>query len=200
MVVRITCPHCGASNLEGAEWCGQCYQRLGEGGDEDTPAPDTNVAEPATVASESWTCRRCGEQNDISADVCEVCGASIFTTYEPEREPVDPRSALAASIVPGLGMARVGMGGEGLIAGILTVFAVVGGITILLAGEPVAALLFVCGAALWAISARDAYVVATTDRSAAWLQPRTLTIIAVIVLIVTAGALLRALPEGETQQ
>lgn len=207
MVVRIPCPHCGASNLEGAEWCGQCYQKLHEDGPaspiDDVPMSIDDVPISTAVAStevSGWTCSLCGERNAAEVESCAVCGTSFFAGFEPGREPADPGSALAASLVPGLGMARVGMGGEGLIAGILTAFCVIGGATILLSGEPLALVLILCGVGLWAAAGRDAYVVAAADRSSAWLQPRTLTIIAVIVLIVTAVALLRALPEGEAPQ
>lgn len=203
MVVRITCPHCGASNLEDAEWCGQCYQPLKE-----KPPPsdgpvevEPSGAEAADLSSDTtsgsmWACALCGERNPLELDVCSVCGTSLFAAYEEPAPEIDPRDALVASVVPGLGMARAGMGGEGLIAGILTAFSVLGGVAIVASGEPLAAVIVVCGLALWAVAARDAFVVARDGRRAAWLQPRTLTIVAVVILLVTALALLRAVPSG----
>lgn len=118
----------------------------------------------------------------------------MFAALAEKIEIPPPESALRASIVPGLGMGRVGMAGEGLIAGMLTGFAVLGGVIIVLAGEPLAVLVIAAGVVIWVISARDAYVVAGSDREAAWLQPRTLTIAAVVILLLTAAALLRAIP------
>lgn len=45
----MRCPACGASNPERAQWCGQCYERLGDTSPpapEAAPAPDASTAVP----------------------------------------------------------------------------------------------------------------------------------------------------------
>lgn len=188
MAGRQLCPNCGATNLAEAEWCGQCYQRLGASTPEPAPLPTS------AAAARTWRCRLCGETNALELDACSVCGTSVFDALGERSAKAPPQIALVSSIVPGLGLGRVGMPGEGVITALLVGFSLVGGAVIAAAGEPLSLLLVVGGVALWAVSARDAFVVAGSDRSAAWLQARTLTIVAVLVLILTAAALLRAIP------
>jgi len=120
----------------------------------------------------------------------------MFERFMPAEEKVDPNAALRASLVPGLGLVRVGLGGEAVIVMLLVGFSLLGGVAIMIAGEPLGILLVVVGASLWAVASRDAYVVATAGREDAWLKPRSLTIAAIVVMLVTAAALLRALPGG----
>jgi hypothetical protein len=98
------------------------------------------------------------------------------------------------AVGPGLGMARVGMGGEAAIVMLLVAFTFVGGLAIVAAGEPLGILLVIAGVGLWAAAARDAFVVAGTGRDEAWLKPRVLTVIAIFIMLATAVALLRSLP------
>ena len=183
----MQCAQCGATNVADAEWCGQCYQPLLEvpAAGESTPVP-------------SWTCPVCATENSYDVDVCEVCGTSLYAAFEESPSAATPRDALVAALVPGLGMARAGMAGEGLIAGILIAFAILGGGLILLSGDPLALVTVLGGLVLWAASARDAFVVASEGSQQAWLQPRTLTVIAVLILLMMGVTLIRAIPVGES--
>jgi hypothetical protein len=178
-----------------APWCGQCYEPFPE-----AAQPGSEPEPAAAVIDEdmTWACRVCEERNPLPTDHCQACGASIFGVLAESRVMPEPDAALRASIVPGLGMGRVGMPGEGLIAAVLVGFAVLGGGVIVAAGEPLAVLLIGAGVAVWVVAARDAFVVAGSSRDAAWLQPRTLTVVAVMILLLTAAALLRAIPTRGT--
>lgn len=191
MAGRRRCPQCGATNLDDAGWCGQCYSAL--------PSPEAEEAAGDLPTTRSWRCRVCGSDNDFSVDTCSVCGTSMLETLTEQRPAVPAGVALRAAVVPGLGLVKVGMPGEGFIAALLTGFSVMAGVVISAAGEPLALVMIGAGIAIWLVAARDAFVVASNGPEAAWLQPRTLTIVAVLIILVTAFALLRAIPtRGET--
>ena len=212
MAERIRCEVCGATNVVGAEWCGQCYTSLrpadptsdaspngggGQPGEEATEAVDQRVA--AEAGDGRWTCAVCGETVSLELEICPVCGGSIFAAFSDGEEYPSPRSVALASIVPGLGLAQVGRGGEGVIVAILVGFCVAGGLAIAAVGEGLGLLLVFVGVAIWALAGRDAYTVAAGHGSESWLRPRALTVIAVVVLIVLAVVLLRALPGTVTR-
>lgn len=212
MAERIRCEVCGATNVAGAEWCGQCYAALVRP-DEDAPASPNGGAvlprfetpkEPvspggAKVTDGRWTCPVCGESVLLELETCPVCGGSIFDAFHGGEEYPPPMSVAVASIVPGFGLAQVGRGGEGVIVAILVGFCVAGGLAIAAVGEGLGLLLVFVGIAIWALAGRDAYTVAAGHGGESWLRPRALTVIAVVVLIVLAVVLLRALPGAVTR-
>jgi len=193
MVERVVCPQCGASNVYDAAWCGQCYFSLIEPTDpaalqqEEPEAPEAEEAE-----LHGWMCAVCATEVPVAETVCPSCGEDIYSTLSATSDVADPSDALRASALPGYGLAKVDHPGEGIITAILVTFTVLGGLAIVIAGEPLGVLLVLCGIAIWVISARDAYAIALGDE--AWLRPRALTFTAVIVLMVLAIALMRALP------
>lgn len=212
MAERIRCEVCGATNVAGAEWCGQCYAALVRP-DEAAPAsPNGGAALPrfetpeepvspdgAKVTDGRWTCPVCGESVLLELETCPVCGGSIFDAFHGGEEYPPPMSVAVASIVPGFGLAQVGRGGEGVIVAILVGFCVAGGLAIAAVGEGLGLLLVFVGIAIWALAGRDAYTVAAGHGGESWLRPRALTVIAVVVLIVLAVVLLRALPGAVTR-
>jgi predicted RNA-binding Zn-ribbon protein involved in translation (DUF1610 family) len=182
MVETVVCPQCGASNVHDAEWCGQCYARLTESEDD----------HPEDAVLQVWECAVCATEVSVAETACPTCGSDISTTLDRTAEIADPSEALRSSFLPGYGLSKVDRGGEGIIVAILGVFPVLGGLAIIVAGEPLGVLLVMCGIAIWIVSARDAYAVASGEEP--WLRPRALTFVAVIVLLVLAIALMRALP------
>lgn len=206
MAERIRCEVCGATNVVGAEWCGQCYTALTRPGEVAAPAnggavleqeaPRVGAARPnrGDAVDGRWTCTVCGESVSLELETCPVCGGSIFDAFSGGVEYPPPQSVAIASIVPGFGLAQVGKGGEGVIVAILVGFCVAGGLAIAAVGEGLGLLLVFVGIAIWALAGRDAYTVAAGRGSESWLRPRALTVIAVVVLIVLAVVLLRALP------
>jgi hypothetical protein len=199
MAGRLSCPDCGATNLDDAEWCGQCYRMLGRSAEATAAVAEAAPAAADATLEATWTCRTCGEGNGLDVDACPVCGMSLFESMSDQSQRIEPQAALRASVVPGLGLGRVGMAGEGLITALLVVFALLGGLIIMAAGEPLAVVLIGGGLVLWLISARDAYVVASSGKESAWLQGRTLTVIAMLLLLLTAASLLRAIPTRGTR-
>ena len=209
MAERLRCEVCGATNVAGAEWCGQCYTSLGDPVEtnasadaevepSDTTPPDATPPD-TSVAVGQWTCSVCGESASLELETCPVCGGSIFDAFAGAPKYPAPSDVAVASLVPGLGLAQVGRGGEGVIVAILVGFCVLGGLAIAAVGEGLGWLLVFIGVAIWALAGRDAYTVAAGRAAESWIRPRALTVIAVVVLIVLAVVLLRALPGTVTR-
>jgi ribosomal protein L40E len=180
----LTCPSCGASVSEDADWCWQCYTSLRR--EPEPPAqpvsslparPDdaVGVSPPAAVRSSParepfWPCSVCGAENPIALEICSVCGtpfAHVMRTAA-EHPKVDPRDAVIRSLIfPGLGHRALGRNVDGLARGIL--FAVTFGLGILLAiaaagsGALVGAfiLFLVAGAVVYVMSAVEAHRLAS---------------------------------------
>ncbi|MEW6059569.1 MAG: hypothetical protein AB1551_05430 [Actinomycetota bacterium] len=133
------CPSCGALVASDADWCGQCYTRLGgpqapagETLPEEAPGPPPTVA-PETGAPDKgsetaaivqtedgeleWPCPVCENRNAIGLGVCAVCGTPFGRLFQkPEtRREIPPKDAAAWSIlVPGLGHLKSGRKPDGI--------------------------------------------------------------------------------------
>jgi hypothetical protein len=171
-----------------AEWCGQCYQpllRAIDGGGRSTasrepadeePGALTRVAEPpsegggAEATGPTWDCPTCGTRHPFDVDRCPLCGTPFARLFEePTPGPrIGPSTALAWSIVPGLGHWKAGRRSDGAARVILFLW-VFGTVVLLLASRsgtglgPFGALFglyALATLALWAESAVDAYRVA----------------------------------------
>jgi len=169
-----SCPTCGASNQADARWCSQCYAEL----------------ERAAARATGWTCRTCGNVNPPSRDGCGTCGTSIYETFRPPSDTALPREAVRASLVPGLGLARVGMAVEGALAAVLVVFAVVAGLFVVSADNGGGWVLVVAGLCVWLVAARDAYVVSSRTGDA-WLGGQSISVAAGVIIITAAILILR---------
>lgn len=112
----------------------------------------------------------CGGRNPIDADTCETCGTPFAALMrdEPERRDVSPKDAVAWSLLfPGLGHRAVGRTPDGVARGI--VFALSFGMALLLGVAGVRSgpafgvflLLLVTGLAVYALSALEAYRLAS---------------------------------------
>jgi hypothetical protein len=128
--------------------------------------------------------------NDPSETYCTTCGSSIYATFKEDEEVIDPAEALRASIVPGLGMFRVGLAAEGILSGVLVTFAVLGGLAMAVAGDLGGLILVVLGLGAWAATARDAVAVAG-GYDKAWLTPRTISVTAGAIIITAAFLILK---------
>ena len=129
------CPSCGALVADDATWCGQCYTDLREpeptreqgaaaGAVAGLPAPPRARQGDADDVAPWWPCRACGGRNPIELDACSTCGTPFaqLMREEPERPDVEPRDAVAWSLVfPGLGHRLVGRPFDGLARGVLFV-------------------------------------------------------------------------------
>lgn len=176
------CPRCGGLLAPGAEWCGQCFHRLGS----EPPPGATEAARPAPLPPRPpsaggagpfrveggevrWECPTCGSPNPIETMTCGRCGAPFGELMEREEQPrarVVPRSrAVSLSLIfPGLGHAAVGHRAEGVARGILFAWVVGSLVALLLArsgeglGPYVALIVLYLGAAagLYGVTAADA--------------------------------------------
>ena len=73
--MALTCPRCGADNLETAKFCKSCGQGLTAIGGLKPPPP---TAPPAPVA-----CPSCGIPNAAGAKFCKACGSSLSAPPPP---------------------------------------------------------------------------------------------------------------------
>jgi hypothetical protein len=138
------CPRCGGLLAPGAEWCGQCFQRLGsepsppppEAPDPAARPPDPSTRPAARRAARGagpfrvqegevrWECPTCGSPNPIEAMACGRCGApfgELMGRGERSSAQTVPRSRAVrlSLILPGLGHAAAGHRAEGVARGIL---------------------------------------------------------------------------------
>lgn len=169
------CPTCGALVSIDAEWCGQCYAPLRP------PEPEAGQAE--AVAGKlgveggrlSWACPVCGERNPIEASACPVCGTGFARLFaEPEPAPqVEPQTAAVWSLVfPGLGHWKVGRRPDAIARMVLFAWTF-GTLAVLLVSRfgkgglgptfPLFALFLGAAAAVYVLSAVDAYRAAAGD-------------------------------------
>lgn len=113
----MRCAACGARNVEGADWCTQCFAPLRE-----TPAAaDPPTAAPASAAAASppddaeppvgilpstgpprdgrfrsvagaidWRCATCDSWNPLEITRCAVCGASFSTALQGPEDAAPP--------------------------------------------------------------------------------------------------------------
>ncbi len=93
-----------------------------------------------------------------------------------------------------MGLLRVGRSVEGVLSAILAVFSLGAGFAVVAADNVGGWVLVVIGIAIWAGAARDAVRLARGDGEA-WMGPRTLSIVAAVVVI-TASILVLRTPLG----
>ncbi len=218
---RSTCPNCGALTIAGADWCTLCYTPLKgtearplpldpaslpvpEGAKVRVPGaasedPDTDGTSPSPV----WACPACDHLNPLAATACEVCGTSFGKLFEePVPAPdIDPRVAAICSFLPGLGQARCGRGGEGLARALATAWCLITGSMLLGSGvatlRAVGVVFLASGAGVWAVSAVDAYRLASgADEllTMRWLLWGFFATIAIFMVAVGAAFLSAAKP------
>jgi TM2 domain-containing membrane protein YozV/ribosomal protein L40E len=191
----MRCPKCGALNPDTAEWCNQCYERFRPPDPEPeleptvqapsaqapaAPVPDLEVPLDALASPDGvdergmirregvlvgWSCRRCGQENTIEANLCAACGTSLFEAFGPagatrvKLEPKNPGAAAALSVVPGAGHFYLGRTGEGVARIALALWWLLAGLLLSGAGAlaPLRFLFLAALAALILVSVWDAF-------------------------------------------
>lgn len=131
----------------------------------------------ATERGVVWTCSRCDTENPLELQACSVCGTSFAEVVkgpEPERPARDPGTAALVSLfLPGAGHAYIGLWGQAVARGVISIWVV---LTALLGGvqgsAPLVAVFGAAAAALWVIAAHDAYREAEGASAAAILKGR----------------------------
>lgn len=200
----MTCPHCQARNPDGAAWCSQCLEPLGQPAPAPT-APTVPEPTPPPVAAGDdalvrtrdgaveWRCRRCESWTSIDLTRCAVCGAEFGedTTTEEVRA-VSPTTALAASIlVPGAGHVMLGRIGTGIARGVIAWIWLLGGIALTTSATasdqtPISGVLLLLGAiGVWVASLIDLQT-ALAGRRDELLEPKVLVwVVAGVVGLLT---------------
>ncbi|MDQ3986292.1 MAG: zinc ribbon domain-containing protein [Actinomycetota bacterium] len=128
----------------------------------------------------NWTCLRCDSVNDLESNLCSVCGATFADAIKPPEKPRPARDANMAALVslfmPGAGHAYVGMWGQGIARGIISLWVVTVTIFSGAQGAPqakiMAALFGLVGLGLWAVAAHDAYREASNNSRAVVLKQK----------------------------
>jgi hypothetical protein len=112
-----------------------------------------------------WTCPSCETENPLEQERCSACNTPFRTTLqvggESDRPQRDPgKTAVYSLLMPGAGHAYLGMWGQAIARGVLSIWAV---FTALMGamqqkGGLVIAIVFgMAAVGLWVVSAHDAY-------------------------------------------
>lgn len=124
-----------------------------------------------------WTCDRCDTENPLDSPVCSVCGTSFADVMRPpvERVERDPGTAALISLFfPGAGHGYLGMWGQAIARGVLSLwvlFVVLVSVLQRSGGSTLIAIVFGLAAfALWALAAHDAYREAQNQSGAVILK------------------------------
>jgi hypothetical protein len=109
-----------------------------------------------------WTCRVCESKNSIDVQVCAACGAPFAETVRTQREDEikgDPNmAALYSLFFPGAGHGYLGLWGDAIGRGIISVFVVGVAVAGFLSDAPLVGASFALLAfGFWIIAAHDAF-------------------------------------------
>jgi hypothetical protein len=128
----------------------------------------------------TWTCSRCDTVNGFERNVCDVCGATFAEILkEPdEKKPQrDPNTvALVSLFFPGAGHAYLGMWGQAVARGVISLWVVATAIFAAAQGATqsliIAVVFGLMSFGLWAVSAHDAYREARGEKSSVLLRDK----------------------------
>jgi hypothetical protein len=150
-----------------------------------------------------WTCSICEHHNPLEARSCEVCGATFaieMTTKDSSRPARDPNAAALYSLFfPGAGHAYLGLVGQAVARGVMSVWVVGVALLSMLSGGGSASLLLslsygLAAVGLWLAAAHDAYREAKDQPGLVVLSGRrflyvTIALISVLFMVMIFGAL-----------
>jgi ribosomal protein L40E len=227
----IRCPHCGGLNPSDAQWCGQCLTRFAAPEPEPEPEPEPHApaavatstspggpgAVPATdraaddgraftVTADgiTWTCPTCETPNPIDSDVCSVCGTTFSQMVHPEPEMVDKdpnTAALISLFFPGAGHGYLGLWGDAIARGVISLWVAAVAFIAAFAGEQasgrlVTILFGFVAFGLWGVASHDAYRAARKERERVILKGRGFLFLVLgllgLLLLIVVGSALRA--------
>jgi hypothetical protein len=128
----------------------------------------------------TWTCSRCETVNGFERNICEVCGAAFAEVLkEPDEDKPkrDPNTvAMVSLFFPGAGHAYLGMWGQAVARGVISVWVVATAIFAAAQGATqsmIMAIVFgLMSFGLWGVSAHDAYREAQGQKSAVLLRDK----------------------------
>lgn len=144
-----------------------------------------------------WTCSRCETVNPLDASVCSVCGTTFADVIRPpdDRLERDPNTvAMYSLFFPGAGHWYLGLTGQAVARGVLSVWVVLVAVLAGVAGSVLMGVVFGLAAlGLWIAAAHDAYREARHESAAVILKGRTFLylvlglLLLMVVLLVAAG-------------
>ena len=146
------------------------------------PAPSTGGDRVFAVTDEGikWTCPTCDTQNPIDSDVCSVCGTTFAQMVHPEPEMADKdpnTAALISLFFPGAGHGYLGLWGDAIARGIISLWVVAVALIAAFAAEQasgrlVTILFGLVAFGLWGVAAHDAYRAARKEKERVILKGR----------------------------
>ena len=178
--------------------------------DQDSPAAGTvarteEVGErPFAVSAEgiTWTCPTCETPNPIEENVCSVCGTTFAQMVHPEPELADKdpnTAALISLFFPGAGHGYLGLWGDAIARGVLSLWVILVAIIAAFAGEQasgrlVTILFGLIAFGLWGVASYDAYRAARREKSRVILKGRgflflVLSLLGLLLLVLVGSAL-----------
>jgi hypothetical protein len=158
-----------------------------------------------------WVCRTCEHANSIDLFTCSVCGTTFAEHVRPEsdRPERDPSTtAMISLFFPGAGHAYLGMWGQAVARGVLSMWvllvAIVGLVDKDIPGALIMAGLFgVVALLLWIVAAHDAFREASNETARVLLRGRRFLYVVLGLMALLFVAMLMALmtarsraPEG----
>ena len=168
-----------------------------QGGSTAAVAPRTSGAFTITETGIVWRCTRCDTVNPLDASVCSVCGTTFADVIRPPdaRPERDPNTvAMYALFFPGAGHWYLGLTGQAVARGVLSVWVVLVAVLAAVAGSVLMGVVFGLAAlGLWIAGAHDAYREARHESAAVILKGRTFLylvlglLLLMVVLLVAAG-------------
>lgn len=125
-----------------------------------------------------WECTLCQTENPLDRQFCSACDAPFAETLRPpapERPQRDPNmTALVSLFMPGAGHAYLGMWGQAIARGTISIWVVFTALIGAIQGSVMLGAVFgIAAVALWAVAAHDAYREASGAPSAVLLKGRT---------------------------
>ena len=170
---------------------------IAPGGSAAAAVGGTSGAFTITDTGISWTCPRCETINPLDASVCSVCGRTFADVIRPpdDRPERDPNTvAMYSLFFPGAGHWYLGLTGQAVARGVLSVWVVLVAVLAGIAGSVLMGVVFGLAAlGLWAAAAHDAYREARHESAAVILKGRKFVylvlglLLLMVVLLVAVG-------------
>ncbi|MGI8407765.1 MAG: zinc ribbon domain-containing protein [Actinomycetota bacterium] len=165
-----------------------------------------------TEAGVVWACTRCGTENSMDEQFCEVCGSTFGDTLlppPPEGPKRDPgMTAIWSLIFPGAGHAYLGMWGQAVSRGMISVWVTMTALLTAIQAEnglPLVAIIFgLAATALWIVHAHDAYREALGDGRAVLMKGRVFLYVVLgllgLLIVLLVGAAVRGGSSGDAEE
>lgn len=150
-----------------------------------------------------WECSSCGTDNSLEETFCSVCGTTFADTVRPpgpERVQRDPgMTAIWSLVFPGVGHAYLGMWGQAVSRGMVSVWVTMTALLTAIQAEnglPMVTIVFALAATgLWIVNAHDAYRQASGDERSVLLKGKVFLYVVLglltLLIVLLVGTALR---------